>query len=255
MICADCGTVTERLLGWGRGQRWRNSDEKPHPVAVGPPPAEHPPPPPPPPPSAFPPLAAKRIELRTLLDILRLESDSALEEALAVYRAVYGDRRPRSGFRPSRCKEKVATAFAVYRTLVRSGGSRPLHFVTELCGLTTSRPLLNLRRSLCLGPEDGLDPSLTELPHVEPQDYVDVLCANLGIPFHIASRAHALAEEVRWTLYGRHPAVITAAVLHHLLGDRPGGLSDELSERICSELDCQRKAVASALARLASRRV
>ena len=143
--------------------------------------------------------------------------------------------------------QRVAVAFSVSNTLARHGAPRPPSYVAFLCGVPV-RLLLNLPRSIGLSSDDlqELSPEDYELGETTPQEYADAACAQLGIPFHLASEAGAEAERVEWRLHGRHPTVLAAAAMQKMM-EQHGLSAAESRARVCSIFDCRQRTVDCAL--------
>lgn len=193
----------------------------------------------------------KREEIVNLLAHVHLDNEYLLERVCELYRKIYGGRSQRRGFRKSERKERVATAFAICNTLRREKMPRPVEHVTSLCGLTKWQPLLNIPHHLSLSEDElrGLSRDDYELRYSSPEEYVEVICAVMEIPFKTRQDAKRLAREVEWALYGRQPTVITAAVIQSVMA-RKGASSDALRKTLCDNLDCTQKAVDAALAKM-----
>ena len=189
--------------------------------------------------------------VRLILDVLtRLHTDShdIRWRALANYRTVYGDRVERAGFRKSERKARLAAAFAVANTLAREGMPRPVTFITQLCGLERDwSALLDLPAHLKIAAEEmeGMSAEDYELHHSTPSEFVDVVCACLGVPFHLSSRIREETERIEWALYDRSPTTVVAAMLQRALASHPADA--EKRARICEHLDCSQPSVDQAL--------
>lgn len=256
-VCADCGLVLDVVLGGypgreGGGQIWRKRGGRRE---------ESPPPPPPPPPRTVtsrrlrrrrrrlqhytppPPPPSARDEIRGYLDQFNLDNEFVLQRVLHNYEKIYGNRTVKPGFRKTEYKHRTALAFSLCNVLSREKMPRPIQYIVELFGLDTSRALLDIPRALNFGAEEhrALPLRQYELQDSYPQDYIDVLCAHLRLPFKIATAAREKSEEVRWKFYGHHPTVIAGAALQEVLASTPH--SSELDREICLGLGCQQKAV------------
>lgn len=198
-----------------------------------------------------------REEIAEYSALFHLDNGSFVEKVFANYQRIYGGRKERSGrekggaFRKTEYKHRVAMAFSLCNVMAKEGTPRPVTYITELCQVDSVQPLLDLKKSLNLSKleRDGMEQSDFELTSPTPQDYVDVLCAYLGVPFKVAGDIRTMVEKVEWLLYGRHPTVITAAVTHHVLRNL-GWLTPQLSAHICLHLNVHLRAVKSAMAEL-----
>ncbi len=205
-VCMDCGLVLDRVVGRCRADRSQvgrlggeggGDDEGDRRARQ---------------------LEIKRGEIRSVLDVLGLDTECNVEGALNLFDAVYECRSSRSGFRRTEKRARVATAFAICQTLTQSGYPRSHTDVAGLCGLEGDGALMDIPKQLCLSAEEmerltqrGMS---YELGRVRPGDLIDPLCAHLGIPFAVASRMRLRADEAEWTLYGHPPKMIAAAVGH-----------------------------------------
>lgn len=264
MVCLDCGLVLDApLLGAGPGPAWWS---QPGPVRLRgePPPAE-----PPrhetfhgPSSSAAAPLGEGEEEeergwrggVLDALDRLGLDGNSELAAAACgTYARIYARRPARAGFRKTGAKQRIALAFAVSNALTRGGAPRPIDDVLAACGAEGEgrRPLLNLPRYLDLGREERsrLRREDYELEEPDPADYADLVCANLGIPFHVASRVRDETRTARRRLRGRQPLVILASVILRVLAAKQGA---EVEGQLCQIARCRPRSVRSALACLDS---
>lgn len=200
--------------------------------------------------------------IRSVLAVLHLDNEYILERVWENFGRVYADRDARPGFRKSDFKERVAAAFCINNVLAREGMPRPARYVTELCGLDSARPLLDLTKSLNFDHEERLTLSREdyELASAPPQEYVDTLCAHLGIPFHVATQIRERVEQLEWQCYGQQPTVLVAAAMQMVLaqlggnnGGGGGGNGDDgarRDEEICVQLGCSQKTVSQTLRRI-----
>jgi hypothetical protein len=239
----DCGLVLDRIVGTsGRGGgpcRLSRAGEGEEEDVVFP--------------RLDPPEAGRELSgERLVLDVLavfHLDSQHVTERALENYRRVYGRRAARQGFRKCDFKRRVAAAFSVCNTLARLCLPRPPSYVAKLCGVPT-RPLLNLPLHLRLSAEElaSLRREDYELAQTRPQDYVDVVCSHLGIPFSTAGQARCEAEEAEWALHGRQPTVIAAAAILRTLSRTLSAADlDRRRLELCHAFDCQQRTVSRAL--------
>ena len=189
-----------------------------------------------------------------MLAVFHLDNQHVFERVAANYGRIYGGRTPRPGFKKTEFKRRVAAAFAICNTLTRQQMPRPPSYVANLCEVPC-RALLNLPSALNLGPAEleRLGEEDYELAEARPQEYIDAVCSQLGIPFSLAGEARQLAEEAEWALHGRQPTVIAAACLQQSLADR-GRLGVRIRrEDICDIFTCQQRSVNQALAALRRR--
>lgn len=243
-VCTDCGLVLERILGRadGGGERWRKregemneSPQSPHFWWTERQEEE----------KNVHSLQKIREEFRSCLEQFNLDNEYVLERVLDNYQKIYGGREVKPGFRKTQNRHKIAAAFSIYNILVRERAPRPVQYIADLFNLESCRSLLNLTAALKItkSEQKRIPRRYYELQDTSPEDYIDVLCAHLTIPFDVASTARERAESVKWELYGRHPTVIAAAVLQEEVStlDYPG-----LNKKICFELNCRQKSVAAA---------
>jgi hypothetical protein len=186
--------------------------------------------------------------ITSVLAVFHLDNQHVMERAIENYDKIYGSRRARRGFRKSEFKQRVACAFSICNSLARLQMPRPPEYVARLCEVPC-RPLLNVRAQLNLSEEElgALRPEDYELEEARPQDYIDVVCSNLRIPFNTAGEVRRVAEEAQWVLHGRQPTVIAAASIQFVLAER-GELGVTASGAdICNLFDCQQRTVDKAL--------
>jgi transcription initiation factor TFIIIB Brf1 subunit/transcription initiation factor TFIIB len=196
-----------------------------------------------------------RTRLSFYLAVFHLDNDNVVERVLKNYQQIYGGRAQRPGFRKNDAKNRLAMAFAICNTLARDQMPRPPHFITNMCGVSCKQ-LLNIVKHLNLSRQelDLLDRQDYELANSPPQDYIDVLCAHLGIPFAIGTEMRIVAEDAEWTLHGRYPTVIAAAAMQYVLCTRAhiDGKIDfyDKCKEICEALDCHQKTVSEAMRKI-----
>ena len=249
-VCLLCGLVLDRLLGWvgdGPGGVFRHVKRNAGGDGYN---------------SASPSAASRYFnaletsptekEIMHALSILQLDCDTNVSQALSIYHRVYGaedEHRHRS-----QSKQKLAVAFAIFRTLAEIGSPRPPEYVASICGLENARQLIRAEDILrgsgsCRGSSSSSSSSSSddESIYSPPQDYVDTVCAELSIPFSKATEIRDEAERMEWVLYGRTPTVITAASIQKQLADE-GTLTPQLRAAICDLLNCGQRAVDRAVA-------
>ena len=235
--------MLERLLGGGAGgsflrcQEERSAEE-----------AAFPHPPPPPVAAALPVVE----ESRDLLICLGLGEEEALARSVSSnFARIYGKRRPRPGFRKTERKRRAALAFSLHNTLARGGAPRPVDDILALCQVEAAdrKAVLDIGRYLNFGAEEyrSLPESDYTYQEAEPDHYVDVVSAKLGLPFHVASLAHEKLSEIRAELHGRKPLTVTASALALALTEK--GLYDPRLERALSlTARCQPRTIRAAIA-------
>jgi len=189
-----------------------------------------------------------KLELRDILDVLKLDNGCLVYKIMKNYTLIYGRRKNRPGFRRSKIKRAVAMAFSICNVLAKEHCPRPVQYITGLCGVSNPKLLLNIPHSLKLNELElnRIGSEYYELEHSRPQDFVDVLCAYLRIPFHIASQLYTYVQRVEWDMYGKQPPVIVAAVMQKVLAEL-NMLEKGHAEYICEHLNCKQKAVTSAM--------
>ncbi len=209
-------------------------------------------------------LSAKRNFIRDVLGLYLLDTGRVVDSALWLYTRLYHDRpSPRRGFRKCAEKERIATAFSICQAMTEEGAPRSLPELAHFCGLGGGgeKAFLNVPKALALSEEEleRLAPSTYELARVRPADFIDPVCAHVGVPFWQASQARELAEEAQWTHCGSKPAVIAAAVIRQVLtchdasrraprGEDPA--VRETSRRVCEMLGVGEPSVARLSSRL-----
>jgi transcription initiation factor TFIIIB Brf1 subunit/transcription initiation factor TFIIB len=241
VVCTDCGLVLDRIVGFSGtgGQQWNSRPCQYRQTQLQPPL-------PPPilisPPSTGGKEARRKIE--NYLSVFFMDNENVVESVLKKYNLIYGTRVQRPGFRKCNMKERIAIAFSICNTLANEEMPRPPQYIAKLCGVSC-RQLLNTVTHLKLSEEEleKMKREDYELASSPPQDYIDVLCSHLGIPFATGGEMRAVAEEARWILHGRYPTVIAAASMQLVL-ERRGELNKTVfAEKICEMLDCQQKTV------------
>lgn len=244
-MCVDCGLVLEQLLGGGqKGEEWRRTtigltfvECQPDISNIGLKEGKR--------------HQMQKVDVCTLLGLYHMDCDDMIERVWSLYQRIYGARKERQGFRKSTFKDKVAMAFAICNTMALQSTPRPAESVTNLLGLSSLKPLLDLPKTLNLSSSDleCLKKEDYELIDPPPQEYIDVLCAHLKIPFAIAGEIRKRVEEVEWLLYGKHPTVIAASILQKVLSEK-NQLDSNRAKEVCTFLGCQQKAINSTLQRL-----
>lgn len=169
-----------------------------------------------------------------------------LERVIDLYIKIYYGRTRKPGFKKSAFKNKIAKAFAIVNTLNVEHCPRPMLSICKLCDLESAKPLFNIVKALnideselsCLKSQDY------RLVNPSPKDYIDVVCAYLNVSFKHASEAYQIAQSIEWKLHGRYPTVLAAACIQYVFDMRKINVEKHL---ICEMLDCQQRAVNSAL--------
>ena len=231
-ICMQCGLVLERLLGGGSGLetfRGRGPECQPTPDDSRD--------------------DDDALAIADLLHFFGVEGNGEAEEiAHRIFARIYAKREERVGFRKTREKRNIALAFALANALTESGSPRPLDDIAVACGVSCRKVLLDLPRYLNFSPDELLYLKVDEyeLQDPRPSDYVDVLCANLGIPFAVASQVREEIESDQ-VLCGRQPLVICAAVLERVLRARGQLVDGQRKKAICALARCQPRSVTSAV--------
>lgn len=272
VICADCGLVLDRLYGsggavgnwqqaassFGSGQVWRREPQQQQQQRQQ---QRRPLP-------SYPddedtdcwlssdPLTSidnllalydRQTEIRDLLAHFNMDSQSVVEEVTAQYNKIYGCRRERSGFKKTEARHRLALAFSITNVLAREGFPRPPEYVAQVCGLRETGAMLSAANKLALTEEEKarLNREEYELQEPEPYQYVDPLCAHLGIPFATSTRAQQIleSEEVKWEVAAHKPTVVAAAAL--ILAN--GG---QRAKDICQALDCTTRTVSNVQERI-----
>ena len=184
--------------------------------------------------------AGSRRKVSEVLELFHLNNQHVRERTLEDYKAVYRDRPARRGFRKSEAKDRLALAFAVCRQLNRLGAPRPPAQVAAACGVEDPGSLLRVGKLLNMSREE-IRSGLGDLPDALPEDYVDLLCANLHLPRRLGCLARSLMQtaRVRWLMYGRNPGHIAGGTLHSALVKLGESRPEELAARIAEALDCQ----------------
>lgn len=174
-----------------------------------------------------------------------MDNDFVLERAVETYDKIYASRRNSLGFRKSEYTQKVAIAFAITNTLIRNNMPRPIDYILTVCELESRRPLLHLKEYLHLSEKEleHLRKEDYELQDDNPEDYVDIVCAHLNIPFHVASKACALIASVRWHVSDRSPTVLVAAAIQAVLTEEQGVVPAETLASVCALLDVKQRSV------------
>ena len=252
VVCMDCGLVLDRLLGGGGGGQRTGGGGGWYENVSGHRDAET---------FCTTTLLSReeRERMRVRDTIVRclsnfqMDTEEVVRLALENYWKIYGGRKSgKAGFRKDGDKERVAIAFSVCNTLARQGIPRPPGYVASVCGMPPEEhsKLLKIPSVLALGKEElrQLRRSDYELQESEAEDYIDILCAILGVPFHFAGRIRSTAERITWYLHGRLPTVLAAASMQLELG-RAGHLREDRvsAKTICELLDCKQKTVSGAI--------
>ena len=238
VVCMDCGLVVDRVYGHysGGGQRERNAfpeESSDLTDSVLQPPKE-------------------RIENRIVdqflsyLSVFQLDNKYVLNEAIDLYHKIYGRRESgTNGFKKSPYKERVAIAFSICNVLIKQHSPRPPRYIARICDVPTSA-LLNLQSKFSLDLEENppLRKSDWQIQEIKPQDYIDPICAELNIPFHIGTAIRATAEQSRDLFPGCFPTVLAATAIQLELKRRNQLDRNNISSSlICDLLDCRQKSV------------
>ena len=185
------------------------------------------------------------VEIRDVLAQLGLENEQIACGAEHNFKRIYGDRASGKGLRKTEVKEKAAIAFSVANTLIREGVPRPLEDVAAASGFEGGqRPLLDIVKYIPISKEERKklkEWEFTISDETGPSDYVDVVCANLNIPFKTATQVHNLISDCDLDITGKNPLIVLAALLIQVLEDERGGeeVPPELVGKICSITRCQ----------------
>ncbi len=159
------------------------------------------------------------------------------------YDRIYGGR---TGIRRSAGKEKVATAVAITNALKEENASRPVRQIARLCQVENFASMLNAERAL---EGEGEDYSIEGTLMQSPEAYLDVLCANLAIPFHVASEMHhvtRLCAGLLEDMIDKNSFVLTAAIMMVVLKRWYAHDKSKLvlaKKQICDMLECSPKTV------------
>lgn len=183
-----------------------------------------------------------RDDILTILGVFHLDNHSVIDSVFENYSKIYASRTSGNGFRRSEAKRQIAIAFSICNTMAKMKISRPGCYVTDLCRVSPSA-LLDLPTTLCLSKREleGMRREDYELQEAMAEDYVDVVCSHLGIPFHLATDIREKVQAVQWRLYGRRPNVIVAAAIQTVLVKEKGWESK--FEFVCQQLNCQPRTV------------
>lgn len=180
------------------------------------------------------------------LSVFQLDNNYVLNDALDIYDKIYGRRQTgKNGFRKSEYKERIAIAFSICNALIKQHAPRPPRYIAQICDIPTSA-LLNVQSKMSLNLEESpqLRKSDWKLQEIEAQDYIDPLCAELNIPFHIGTIIRATAEKGQSLLPGCYPTVIAATAIQLELNRKNLLGKNHISPAtICSLLHCQQKSV------------
>lgn len=152
------------------------------------------------------------------------------------YNLLYRDRS-RPGFRKTELRARAAAAFCVMHALIEEKTPRPPDSIALAFGLERNKRLLNASDLLDLSSEEkaSMKESDYTLPRIRPEDYVDVICSLLGIPFAAAGRMRTAAEKAEWIFSDRMPTTVCAAVMIGTLR-REGRSTGETERDICELL-------------------
>ena len=188
-----------------------------------------------------------------VLGIFHIESHEVVNKAIENFEKIYNARARAKSFRRGEKKEALTAAFVICNTLAQCCIPRPPAYVARYCGVEGEwRSILNIAKVLRIDLREAETAGLTredfELQDSAPGDYIDTVCAHIGIPFNLASRMTLVADAAKNMLYGRYPTVIAAAAMQLVLNEV--GLLTRLSARdVCDQLTCQQKSVDRAIAR------
>ena len=183
-----------------------------------------------------------QVLIEPVLALVHLDNDYVTERVSDNYEKLYGGRRARRGFKKTEEKQRLALAFAILNTLSRLRMPRPVEDVLVLCGVPAkrenTRKLLSIKKTLDLTVQEmqGMQEEDYELQDSNPEDYVDVLCVRLDIPFAVASEIHATISKAHWKLYGKRPPVIIAAAILRAVQHHPS-LQHVSTREVCELLN------------------
>ena len=149
---------------------------------------------------------------------LRMEGWEVRERIEENYKAIYGDRAERlGGFRKSDKLTRFACTFAIVNVLNRLSMPRPPDHIAKLCGYPYERlaKLQKVEKTLSLSELELFRMKFEHyvLAAAAPEDYVDTICACIGIPYHVAGSIYANVLRVKSRLFGTPPPTIAATVI------------------------------------------
>ena len=206
VICLDCGVITDRIIGGvsggggggrvtTRGRRWLGTYGKYRRASA---------------------IEERPEEIRQVLISCGMDSEELYLNVMLLYDKLFANR---PNTMQSEAKSRIAAAFSVVNVLARESAPRPPEVIARAFGLNSCRPLLDIVKSLGLKDRElcGLKRVEYTMPNQAPQDYIDVVCAQLGIPIGIANAAVDASERLQWIYHDRPPTNICAAVLQAVL--------------------------------------
>lgn len=166
-----------------------------------------------------------------------LDGNAELKRRIMLkYNLLYRSRT-RPTFRKTEFRARAAAAFSVMHALIEERMPRPPDSIALAFGLARNKRLLNAGDLLDLSQREKscMKESDYTLPRIRPEDYVDVICSNLGVPFSTAGRMRLAAEKAEWIFNDRMPTTVCAAVMIGVMRIE-SGLNENIEANICELL-------------------
>jgi len=184
-----------------------------------------------------------------ILSKFHLDTDEVGRKVWEKYERIYENRKRRNEIHASENREKVALVYAICTVLNKERIPRPIGHIADLCGLSRHhlRRVLKIRETLNLGKE-----VLEDYSDGRAEDYVNAVCAHLGIPFSVGQQAERMLErrEIKWALFGHRPHLLAAAVIDSVLKARGG--KSRIAD-LCRELNCGENSVKRIMRKIPSK--
>ena len=175
--------------------------------------------------------------IRFVLDQLRLDNDFVLPRVTDNYDALLTNR---PHVRKTDSKVQYAVAFSVMNVTTRECMPRPPQFILRLCGLNEEdmRPILNIDRTLLFSREEMQTTPAQYFTLAEPmaEDYVDAVCANIGVKYAIATEIYELAAVMSERYPEKMTTALCAASAHLVLREHLGPLEGSEKSKVVQDL-------------------
>lgn len=176
---------------------------------------------------------------------LALNSDYLMPRVLDNFAKIYSDR---PSLRKTDEKMKYAVAFSVLNVSARECMPRPPQYVLRLCNLDEDnmRPLLSIDRTLLFTTDElrRVPSEYYTLAASSPEDYIDTVCALLGLRYVWATEMYELAADAAERYPDKKPTAVAAACAQAVLDRHLGENGVPFHKKqICDLLDVNQDSI------------